>query len=109
MAINPVDKIEIKRGNTFNLLLAYTDDTGKSLSLKDTSIDAHLRNINGELVSELKVMILNEENGLAALYLPEDLLLPRQNLYTDIRLIYQGTVRNSDPVQLIFKDVVAYG
>ena len=82
---------------------------GKSLSLKDTSIDAHLRNINGELVSELKVMILNEENGLAALYLPEDLLLPRQNLYTDIRLIYQGTVRNSDPVQLIFKDVVTYG
>lgn len=100
---SPSQTISVKSGNTFSLFCSYFND-GTALPLSDTTITADIKTKSKTLITALVVTKLDDNSFL--LKLPVGVELPTGAYYTDIRLSTNGTVVNSDIIQINVKDVV---
>ena len=101
---SPSQTISVKSGNTFSLFCSYFNDDGTELPLSDTTITADIKTKSKTLITALVVTKLDDNSFL--LKLPVGVELPTGAYYTDIRLSTNGTVVNSDIIQINVKDVV---
>lgn len=101
---SPSQTISVKSGNTFSLFCSYFNDDGTALPLSDTTITADIKTKSKILITTLVVTKLDDNSFL--LKLPVGVELPTGAYYTDIRLSTNGTVVNSDIIQINVKDVV---
>lgn len=101
--------LKLKHNNSFNLLCNYTDDEGNNLSLTGLDISADIKNNDKEYVCSLVVNITDTNKGLFQLSLEPNMELPYRDLYLDVRISENSTVRNSDILKLEISEVVTYG
>lgn len=104
----PSQIIQLKQYNSVTLAVAYTDEAGQSLPLTGIVITAQLRDSSQQLLGEMTVTRVDSDKGLFALTLPT-YFVPSKAVFVDIRFLENGTVRNSDIVQLVFSEVVTHG
>lgn len=98
----PSARVVIKSGNTFGLFCTYTDGSGLPLPLDNATVSAEVRNSNKALITEMSVDVETNSTFRLSLSTP----LPVGVYYTDIRIVENGVVRNSDILQLNVIDVV---
>ena len=101
-AYRPSAKVVVKNGNTFSLFCSYTDETGIPLPLTNATITAEVRNQGKTLISQMTVTL--ESDYTFRLSPPTD--LPSGVFYTDVRIVENGVVRNSNILQINVVDVV---
>lgn len=101
--------IQLKQGNSFRLLVGYTDEVNNPLPITGIDIKADIKDEYQQLVAPMVVTRIDDIKGVFALSLPPLATLPARSLYCDIRMVQNGTVRNSDIVRLSFSEVVTHG
>lgn len=103
----PCAKIDIKSGNSFSLICSYTDEAGALLPIDNTQIIAEIKDSGRTLIATMVVNILDANSFELAL--PLGVVLNPGQYYTDVRMVTDGTVRNSDTMQLNVAEVVTNG
>lgn len=98
----PTQYIAVRSGNTFSLLCSYTDELGIPLNILNSQISAEVRDSSKNLITTLDIAIESD----STFRLSSVITLPEGIYFTDIKIVEDGIVRNSDILRINVSDVV---
>lgn len=86
-----MSEVTIKRGDTLNLLLTFTDDSGAPIDLSAVTLASQVRAPNDDLVATLPIAV-TDETGIATVQILTNQQWPLGLLRSDIRATIAGLV-----------------
>ena len=92
--------VDHKKGDTFKRICQLTDDNDQPRSLINTTINAQVRTLTLQLMSDLQVTVIDEANGIFEILAADTTGWIVGELRYDIEYTINGTVSSTETIIL---------